>query len=70
MDLELDLEVLNMMEKRNMSYDEAYERITRTRAQLELAGERHRASEVKGANTKRKQKNFQEAVQGLDQQGG
>lgn len=66
MDLELDLEVLNMMEKRNMSYDEAYERILRTRSQLELAGDRHKAAAVKGSSTKRKQKEFRNAVSGLD----
>ena len=61
----LDIEILEIMEKHDISYDEALERYERMQKQLELAGDRHKAQSIKKQMTKQKQKGFHEAYTDL-----
>lgn len=65
MDPNPDIEILEVMEKHGVSYDEAYARYERHQRQLELAGDRQRAQQVKKSATRKKQDAFKAARQEL-----
>jgi len=57
-----DLAILELMDRYDESFDEASAHYARLQQQRELAADRKRASEIKAAMTKNKQRRFREAA--------
>ena len=68
MKTDFDLEVLEIMEKYDLSFDEAVLRYERKQRQIALAQERKHAQDLKEAITKERQKEFIKAINDVQQE--